>query len=234
LQGKWEVGEDVTDLLGITKWEPPVSASIGGDIKGNFPSLFPRTDEERIQNLSNEYNYLRGFEYHITEKLDGTSATYFRYNGEFRVCSRNYELKDTEGNLHWTIAHANDNRLFDGLPDGVCLQGEIVGPKVQGNPYKLSKPTLFVFNAFTIDEFNQHWYWSYDKMLALCLSLDINCVPLYANDYKLPASLDEMISRADGGSVISDGVIREGLVLRSYEDRRSFKVISNEFLMGEK
>jgi len=43
---------DVTELLGIQKWEPPFNAQLAGMCKGNFPSFIPKTNEERIQNLS--------------------------------------------------------------------------------------------------------------------------------------------------------------------------------------
>ncbi|MDB5308575.1 MAG: ligase, partial [Gemmataceae bacterium] len=32
-------GEDVTDWLGVRKWEPPVPVGMGGKVKGGFPGL---------------------------------------------------------------------------------------------------------------------------------------------------------------------------------------------------
>ena len=82
-------GTDVTELLGIQKYEPPIPAQLGGKVKGNFPSFIRKTDEERVQNLVKDY--MKWVEYGIlfyaTEKLDGTSATYYLYDGEFGVCS---------------------------------------------------------------------------------------------------------------------------------------------------
>lgn len=40
-------GMDVSDILGIIKYEPPIAPQLAGLIKGNFPSRIPKTDEER-------------------------------------------------------------------------------------------------------------------------------------------------------------------------------------------
>jgi hypothetical protein len=40
-------GEDLTDTLGIVKYELPESTQISGDVKGPFPSFISKTDEER-------------------------------------------------------------------------------------------------------------------------------------------------------------------------------------------
>ena len=40
-------GDDVTELLGIVKWNPPVAACLAGLAKGNFPSFGRKTDQER-------------------------------------------------------------------------------------------------------------------------------------------------------------------------------------------
>ena len=74
-------GMDVTEVLSITKYEPPIPASLAGKVKGLFPSFLHKTDEERLQNLDSEYPFDSNKKYYVTEKLDGSSATfYFRNN----------------------------------------------------------------------------------------------------------------------------------------------------------
>ena len=90
-----EVGMDVTKELGIVKYERPIPAELSGKIKGLFPSFLRKTDEERIQNLSNEYENLKQHKFYVTEKLDGSSATFYSKDGVFGVCSRNLELLET-------------------------------------------------------------------------------------------------------------------------------------------
>ena len=78
-----EEGMDVTELLGIIKYEPPIPAELSGKVKGMFPSFISKTDEIRAQNIPNEYKtYIESNDnFYITEKLDGSSATFYINNG---------------------------------------------------------------------------------------------------------------------------------------------------------
>ena len=69
-------GQDVTEALGVLKYDPPVPAQLAGVIKGPWPSAIPKTDEGRVQNLTNEWDELRQHSYEITEKLEGSLACY--------------------------------------------------------------------------------------------------------------------------------------------------------------
>jgi len=97
------IGVDVTEVLGITKYEEPIPACLGGTAKGRFPSHSIKTDEERIQNLKDEFENYKQHIWIATEKLDGTSATYFIKDEEFGVASRNLELLENETNSFWTV-----------------------------------------------------------------------------------------------------------------------------------
>jgi len=103
------MGEDVSDILEIKHYEKPINDNprSGMQAKANFPSFLRKTDEVRIQSAPELLEQLRGRPYYITQKLDGTSATYYKHKGKFGVCSRNLELKDptksasTRLNLLW-------------------------------------------------------------------------------------------------------------------------------------
>ncbi|MDR1271212.1 MAG: hypothetical protein LBK82_17000 [Planctomycetaceae bacterium] len=90
-------GNDVTELLKIELYEMPVKMSThSGQPAGKFPSFVRKTDQERIQSLDKtQIKALDQNTYEITEKLDGTSATYYYKDGHFGVCSRNLEFKTT-------------------------------------------------------------------------------------------------------------------------------------------
>ena len=130
-------GLDVTERLGIVKYEPPIPAELSGKVKGNFPSFIPKTDEERIQNLTKEYEEWKiqsKHQFYVTEKLDGSSATYYIKDGEFGVCSRNLELLETEGNTFWKVAREMDlENKMKSLGKNISLQGELIGEGIQGN-----------------------------------------------------------------------------------------------------
>ena len=58
----------------------------------------------------------------------------------------------------------------------------------------------------------------------------IPCVPVIDGSYILPDTVDELLEYAAGKSVI-DGGMREGIVFRSLDGKKSFKAVSNEYLM---
>ena len=100
-----DVGTDLTDYLGIKKYEKIIDARLGGDNEGAFPNYIHRTDEIRLQTVPEVLDEMFDQMTYITVKLDGTSATYFcdRETGEFKVCSRNWAKKDGD-NVYWNIA----------------------------------------------------------------------------------------------------------------------------------
>jgi tRNA-binding EMAP/Myf-like protein len=150
---KLEEGVDLTEILHITKWEAPLGAVLSGLAKGLFPShIIRKTDEERVQNLTKFYESYKAHTMYVTEKLDGSSATYFLNNGEFGACSRNLELSPTEdGNTFWRVARELDleNKLRE-FGYNIALQGELIGEGIQGNPYKIKGQTVKFFNIFDI------------------------------------------------------------------------------------
>ena len=140
-----EEGVDVTDLLGIVKYEPPIPAELSGKVKGNFPSFLRKTDEERVQNLTKEYEqYIQSDQkFYITEKLDGSSATFYFKDGVFGVCSRNLELLETAENTFWKVARELDlENKMKKFGINMSLQGELIGEGIQGNPYKIKGQTV--------------------------------------------------------------------------------------------
>jgi RNA ligase (TIGR02306 family) len=227
-------GEDVTEMLGIFKYEPPIPAELQGKVKGMFPSFIRKTDEERIQNLSSEYENIRlsGKAFYVTEKLDGSSATFYYKDGVFGVCSRNLELLETEGNSFWKVARElNLEESLSKLGYNVCVQGEIIGEGIQGNPYKIKGQTVKFFNAFNIDEQKNI---PFTKFLMLMEDLGLKTVPILDYEFVLPKSIDELLLFAEDKSQLNGNFDREGVVIRAYDRKISFKVISNKFLLNEK
>lgn len=228
----YEEGDDVTDLLGIIKYEPPIPAELAGKVKGMFPSFLRKTDEERIQNLTGNYNEWKEKEFYVTEKLDGSSATYYLKDGEFGVCSRNLELLETEGNTFWKVARELDleNKLRE-TGRNISIQGELVGEGIQGNPYKIKGQTVYFFNAFDI---NNQQYYTQKEMENLIQSLNLKTVPILDRNYTLPETVEDLLQYADSKSELNKDFGREGVVVRSLDRSISFKVISNNFLLKEK
>lgn len=231
--GIWEVGDDVTEYLKVIKFDPPLPAELNGEAVGNFPSFIPKSDEERIQNLTNNYDEYKKYKYFASEKADGTSSTFFLNNDEFGVCSRNYQLVINYDNTFGRIIKNIDiERKLRELNRNLAIQGEIVGEGIQGNKYKLRGQKLLVYNIFDIDKFE---YLSKYDMVMLCDRLGFEMVPIIYNEFTLPESINDLLKIATDISKINSNIdmTREGLVWVSLDSpkRISFKTISNKFLI---
>ena len=228
-------GLDVTEMLEIVKYEPPIHAELAGKVKGLFPSFLRKTDEERVQNLGKEYQEYQitsKHKFYVTEKLDGSSATFYLKDSVFGVCSRNLELTESEGNTFWKVARELDlENKMTSLGFNVCLQGELIGEGVQGNPYKIKGQTVRFFNGFNIDTQENI---SFLEFVELIQKMGLKTVPILDYDFLLPETIDGMLESADNKSELNSNFDREGVVVRSYDRTISFKVISNKFLLNEK
>jgi RNA ligase (TIGR02306 family) len=228
-----ELDQDVTDLLGIKKYEKPLPASLAGDIRCHFPSVVPKTDAERIQNLSTELEFWKNtsLKFYVTEKLDGTSFTCMKLHEDIHVCSRNYSLFETEGNTYWQIFRKYDlENILKSVPNNIAIQGEIIGHGIQENQYGLPKQELYVFSIYDIDSKR---YYSYQEMEAFCNNSNLNRVPLVEIiSLDSDTSIDSLLAKAEGTSVVGKSSEREGLVWRGFETPETcFKTISNKWLM---
>lgn len=194
--GIYEVGDDVTDDLGIKKYEKPISPELAGQAVGGFPSFLIITDEDNLRTYPDAVPELYGRPYYITRKEDGSSGTYFLNNGEFGVCSRRIHLKDTEGNGFWKIARKYDieAKLRSAFPDkNIAIQGEVVGPGVQKNPMGLTDLDFRLFNIFDI---NGRGYLDYAKIVDFCGTTGIPMVPVIAEGNAFGYNLSDLIMLA--------------------------------------
>jgi RNA ligase (TIGR02306 family) len=221
-------GEDVTQELGIVKYEAPTPACLSGIVVGPFPATVEKTDEERIQNLASEYESFKGQSFYVTEKLDGTSFTAI-FDGELVVCGRNWQLAEDDSNSYWQIARRLELATkMNTIDRRIAIQGELIGPGIQGNRYKLKQAELFVFNVFDLDRFA---YVEKEEAASICEQIELQTVP-FVEQRTVPESIDEILKIAEGKSILNPATEREGLVWvsGSGRDRVSFKTISNNFL----
>ena len=222
-------GTDCTEALGVLKWEPKLPAQLAGDARGLFPSVVPKTEAERIQNLASTWGELRKHKFEVTEKLHGSSCTfYLDLEKDFHVCSRNLDLKPSETNAYWKAAlkyNVQENMIKHGLA-GLALQGEIVGEGLNGNQYKLG----LEFFLFSIYDVQQGKYLDAYAREEICAMLGLQHVPVVQLDVS-ELSVEQALVAAEGKSKVN-GSEREGLVLKSQEDTSVIvKIISNRWLL---
>jgi RNA ligase (TIGR02306 family) len=226
-----QMNGELASVVGVTKYEPPIPAELAGQAIGPLPTQFaPKTDAARIQNLVETYpTLLAAGNWIATEKIDGTSVTYINDNGRLRVCSRNFELAD-DGGTQWKLAATH--QLLDTLQPGDCVQAELYGEGIQGNPLGIRGQKLAVFSLWRNRRNipRQHWP-------AELLELATPQLALH-----LPASLDEAIQQADklkssaNPQKLAEGIVwhhADGNTFRELDGRACFKVINNSWLLKQ-
>jgi len=243
-EGDIELGTDVTAVLGISKWEPVIPPHLTGKVIGQFPAFMPKTDETRVQVLGSVLKRHTGKPCYITEKIDGTSATFAIKDGQFVVCNRNLQLADSEENTHWKVAkELKIEEKLRSLGKNICIQGEIYGWGVQKNPFGLRQQRLAIFNAFEIDNFR---YLGFVEFTDLMKSLELPTVPVLDEAFILNDDVDSLVKTATKKSVLAPTVWAEGIVIRPHIEvvdlemskewgngRLSFKVINPEYLLKQ-
>ena len=214
------------------------------DKKNNWPDWVSKTDEERVQNMP--WIMEDKGEWIVTEKIDGSSTTFTmkrrgRKKFDFYVCSRNvcFDSVDKpcyyETNIYWEMAQKYDmynvmKSMLEQMPEEtwITIQGETYGAGVQRRDYSLEGHDFAAFNLIT----STKGRWNSCLMQSLLkIKYNIPCVPiLYTGFCFNNMTVDDLLNMAEGKSVI-DGLPREGLVLRSTDGVKSFKAVSNSFLL---
>ena len=226
-------GADVTELLGIQKWEPPAEFR-AANAKGSFPHFIPKTDCERVQNLSHQVQQWVEDEvvFQKSEKLDGSSMTVFYKDGEVGCCSRNLELKDDGTSTFWETAKSEKlvEKLIS-LGKNIALQGELLGGQIQGNSYKITGFKFFLYDIYDIDK---QEYLRPEVVEQFAAMHGISHVPIIGY-VTLPKedTIQALLLDADGKSAVGCNPKREGFVYKSTKDTSiSVKCISNSWLLS--
>ena len=223
---------DLTDVLGVVKYEPPAAFSRSGEVKGSFPPFIPKTDEERIQNIKPRvFDSWRNIDAYVTEKIDGSSITVYYKDGNFGVCSRNQELRlDLDNSYVKAVMDLNLEAKMSELGRNIAIQGELHGFGIQGNNYKKTSRDISFFTAFDID--NQCRL-RFEDFIDITSKLGVTTVPVLKEHFTVSNSttIEDIIDMADGNSSLHSDAKREGIVIRGKNDEFSVKSISNNWLI---
>lgn len=248
-------GEDLSSLLDVIKWERPETKH--ANAKGNFPDCIHKTEECRIQNVYKSLvNTHKDVQFTPTLKLDGSSCTvaflgdnqqdYWKgdevvevfedgFNdrkvGEVAVCSRNLQLKEDYDNHFYKAASKcgviEATKDLGLLGRNYAIQGEVLGPGIQGNKEEFPDFVMYVFSIFDIDA---QEYLTFQDVAYICNLYDLLAVPTVGEErYPLQMSLEELLAYSDGTSI--NAKRREGVVWKSEDGSCSFKAISNQWLL---
>lgn len=241
ISGGVELGSDVTELLGIRKWEIEERVTTGGTVIGQLPHDVPHTDETRVQAQPDLIQEFAGLEYYISTKMDGSSHSISIDEDGFHVTGHNYEYKDDGKSSFYELVKKQSiqPRLEEFFKandlQSITIQGEFCGPGIQQNRLKLVSPEWYVF---TVNENGQRV--GLRRMQEICKELKLTTVPIEEVDVDLPSkysSVEALLGRADGE--YPKGGKKEGIVIRPTEPvfspsisaSLSMKVVSNKYLL---
>jgi RNA ligase (TIGR02306 family) len=213
---------------------------IQGVKRSTFPvHLLPKADETRVQVLGGLVERFKGTVFNKTEKLDGSSFTAIMNVDDFMICSRN-QLLDPADLSHTFCALAKRIGLESKMRalqerGSFAIQGEVVGPSIQKNKYKLAEHELYVFDIYRIP---YEMYVEPEEMREFAMRVGLKTVP-NLGDFILDHSIDDLVALSSGASALNLMTEREGIVLRpahgtptdSKGNRVSMKVINPKFLL---
>ena len=235
------VGDDVTELLGVRKWEIEERATTGGTVIGSLPYDIPHTDEVRVQEEPDLIRAFSGLEYYISTKMDGSSHSIGIDEEGFHVTGHNYEYKDDGSSSFYELVKARgyQTKMEEYVREiglkTLAIQGEFCAPGIQRNRLRLTKPEWYVF---TIRENGNRV--GLNRMLLICEALEMTPVPIEEIGIDLPSkypTVEALLDRADGD--YPNGGKKEGIVVRPIEPvfcplisaNLSMKIVSNKYLL---
>ncbi len=235
-----ELGDDVAEKLGITKYVPPVKIT-QGDCEKSDPNFPEYTDVENMRNFTDLF--VVGEEVVATEKLHGCNSRVGLIRNEetqtsVRVAgSRTLQRKENADSLYWFpwkvpgVAEMLAEISMNGLAS-VILYGEIYG-RVQSLKYGV--PTGLAYRVFDISVNGE--YLDPDIVLDWCERHGIPTCPIL---YRGPFSIEAIRGVSNGPSLIPGASnIREGVVVRPVKERTDprmgrviLKYVGDDYLLG--
>lgn len=252
-------GHDVSDALGITKYEPPIPVHMAGEVANLFDHTV-KYDFERLESVPDMFE--PGELVTATEKLHGTFCAIvyvpelnhpemFGASGDIIVHSKGLgaqglAFKNNEANAGNLYVRTLKTLLDGGLEDRlkasydfnatgqIAIIGEVFGRGVQDLHYGLDKPGFRAFDIRVRHIFGEH-YLKQAEVRDLLGKLGIDMVPTL---YEGPFDITALEAVRDGRTMLGGDNIREGIVVRSATEshhaihgRKVAKLISPDYLL---
>jgi len=214
LPGKYYLGDNVMEILGITKFiPPPPPPHLQGKQRKQHPDFNRYTDIENIKNFPDVLQ--EGEDVSITEKIHGTNfrsgkldtAPGSEFISELHVGTHNTNLVENPDNTYWKIA--DKYNLKEILEHNMIIYGEVYGYGVQKLTYGLKTQDVGFFDLKVNGK-----YLNADDFKAFCKEHNLPQVPIL---FEGPWD-KSLMDLANGSSTIAKH-IREGIVIKPQVER---------------
>jgi len=251
-----KIGDDVSEFLGITKYDPPIPTALAGEVF----NAYGHTIKYDIENIKRFPEIIKdGEEVVFTEKIHGTFCIMGispelnhldTLNGNVIVSSKGMsaqglalKFNDTNKNNTYIRAfHSVASKTPEFYRDvmectngAIYMLGEVFGKGIQDLGYGVNTPEFRLFDIY-VGLPNQGRYLDYDEKKAFAKKFGINMVPEL---YRGPFSKKVMLEYTSGNTLVGDvKQIREGLVVTPVKERAELglgrvilKSVSDDYLL---
>lgn len=208
---------EITEWLGVTKYEPPAVLEKGANLKP-LPNGLSMYDIEGVDRNQDIFNLLKNQPVYVSEKVEGSNFSVTFDGNKFFVNQRRYTIEPLEGHEHtwWKVAREQGlmelaQKLAATYSASVTVYGEMTGPGIQGNIYKISTHQVRVFDIKVGTGF-------LNAMDFLNITVSNNV--LIAPSIGIFKNIDEflngktVIEASNGKSIINTNTLREGIVIK--------------------
>ena len=229
-------GDDVTDVLGLVKYEPPIPVHMSGQVE-NYVGKTLKYDIENIKKYPDIFE--EGEPVVFTEKLHGTWCAISRHDEDgLRVTSKGLSARglvfkmnvENKKNLyvHMLYMALDCGDLVDLMEDirqkyhpvdgRVTIVGEVFGLGVQDLHYGTTGPEFRVCDIWVAGRDDSHpRYLDTKSVLKHLERVGMEYVPVL---YEGPFSKEALEEHTSGDTALGGGNIRKGIVIRPKRERR--------------
>jgi len=242
----FKLGENVAEVLNITKYEPPIKIT-AGDAESPHEKFFKYTDIENIKNFPDVFK--EGEEVVATEKIHGTNCRIglIKTDDEYTYMVGSHAVRRKLGNNSLYERPLESLKLFleyisrNNNDADVIVYCEIYGTqdlkyglKNKGTDYRIFDIMINgVYQDYDI--VNKYINDAYSNEI---LNSNVQLVPLL---YRGPFNMDKMLELATGKTTLEADHIREGIVIKPtketsnlYVGRKILKMINDDYLLRRK
>lgn len=208
-------GQKCMGLYGIKKYDPGPCFQQGNAVSGEAvrapqEGVVPTYDIESLRRYSNLLT--EGEEVWVSEKVHGSNGRWTYIDGELYCGSRTRFRRDSVWNK---VADLYKLKDILSLPEnvGLVLYGEVYGPGIQDLTYGLKEPAAVFFDIY--DTHSGKWM-DVNDFIAFCGQYHLPIVPTLARGR---FDLKACMSMAEGTSLLHEGTVREGVVVKPVKER---------------
>lgn len=233
-------GADVSELLGIVKWEPTIPDDMAALVFAAAPGIVPDTELVRVQNIQDVFELYGDLEFESTIKLNGMALSMYRSDMGEGVCSKRYSFIKNPESPPWALALKHGvHKALEAMGGYFAIQGELLGSWGTSRNFERvpqGVPEFHVFNIVNLETGER--LFPEARMAFMAKLAELGCTlphtpvkPGFQKLRDMASDVESLLKLAEGPTVLYPGGRLEGLVLNARSADVRFKVISNGYLL---